>query len=255
MHLSKDKHILSNTILKVAVINACAEILGGLVRMILTKGSYSDKPDMLNKMVFGTGLSITCVAFLINVAVFALTQKKLKQYKNIFSSEDMEEVEKLQKQYNPTGISTLDIVTTENLLKIWAVILLGIALVYEITTIIYKNFINNLTNMVNISDPQVYEAYVNLYNQTHGFKYSGMLIAVIIGIMITGITLKDRFIRVVAAELMVMFMLAFIFFQQSSFVIGGRAIGIVWTSVIYHLIETVGLMVYALYLRKKYKGM
>ena len=41
------------------------------------------------------------------------------------------------------------------------------------------------------------EQFVAIYNNTHGFKYIGLLIALLIGVLMTGIFLNDRLLKVV----------------------------------------------------------
>ena len=51
------------------------------------------------------------------------------------------------------------------------------------------------------------------------------------------------------------YLLAFGLFQMQTVSLMGREIGIVWTSIIYHITETAGLLILSLYLTKRYKGL
>ena len=79
----------------------------------------------------------------------------------------------------------------------------------------------------------------------------GMTMAIIIAIFATGIFIKDRNLKVVALVLMGAFVLAFAVMQMNTITLAGRTMGIVWTSVIFHALQTVGLLSIALYLRSK----
>ena len=95
---------------------------------------------------------------------------------------------------------------------------------------------------------------VALYNGTHGFKYIGMFIAIILGILVTGIFLKDRFLWIFSAALTGIFMIAFVTLQMGTITIAGRDYGIVWTAVIFHLVQTIGILLLSVYLRRRYQG-
>ena len=47
------------------------------------------------------------------------------------------------------------------------------------------------------------------------------------------------------------FVLAFAVMQMNTITLAGRTMGIVWTSVIFHALQTIGLFSIALYLRNK----
>jgi hypothetical protein len=72
--------------------------------------------------------------------------------------------------------------------------------------------------------------------------------------MMTGIFLDDRLLKTVASVLAVLFLIAFSVFQMNTISIFGRMVGVVWTSVIFHATETVGLLTVAVYMRTHYQG-
>ena len=97
--------------------------------------------------------------------------------------------------------------------------------------------------------------FVMLYNMTHGFKYIEMLCAILLGVVMTGIFLSDPYLRIASLVILVLFMLAFGVFQMQTVSLMGRSVGIVWTSLIYHATETLGLFLLSLYLSRKYRGL
>ena len=55
--------------------------------------------------------------------------------------------------------------------------------------------------------------------------------------------------------ILAIFLASFAALQMQTVFFMGHEVGIVWTSIIYHATETIGLLVLALYLSKKYKGL
>jgi hypothetical protein len=99
------------------------------------------------------------------------------------------------------------------------------------------------------------DAFVVIYNMTHGFKYLEMLSAILLGVVITGIFLNDRFLKVASMAILLFFLLSFGVLQMQTISFFGREIGIVWTSTIHHVTETLGLVFLSLYLSKRFKGL
>lgn len=254
MYLSKRKHVLSNAIMCVAGINVLAEICNVITRKLAVRIDPTH-PDMLDANIWKLQLVIALIQLLANMIVFWLAYKKTRHYLQLIPEDDADEMAILQKEINPSGISQLNVRDTYNLLMVWAVILLGVQFVYEITSVAYKNFIAQLMGTVPMDNADAYGTFVSMYNSSHGFKYVGMLIAITIGIVTTGIFLKDKFLIGTAAALMLVFMVAFLWVEQTTLVISTRTISVVWTSVIFHVIQTGGLLVMAIYLRYKFKGM
>ena len=82
-----------------------------------------------------------------------------------------------------------------------------------------------------------------------------MFSAIILGMFVTAVFLKDRMLKIISVVLTVLFLLAFTIFQMVTFYTEIKIISIVWTSVIYHGLETVGLIIFSIYLSKHYKGL
>lgn len=254
MYLSSKKHILSTAIMCVAAINVVAELCNVVSRKIAVRLDPT-RPDMMDANIWKMQLVIAVIQLLANMLVFYLAYRKTKHYLHLIPEEDADEMAMLQKEINPTGISQLNIKDTYNLLMVWAVILLGVQFVYELTSVAYKNFITQLMGTVPTDNAEAYGAFVSMYNSSHGFKYVGMLIAITIGIVTTGIFLKDKFLIFTGGMLMVVFLIAFLWVEQTTLTISSRTISVVWTSVIFHCIQTGGLLVMAVYLRYRFKGM
>lgn len=134
------------------------------------------------------------------------------------------------------------------MLLIWGVILIGVRGIYEITSIIYTNTIKQIFEVT------TQEQYVYIYNSTHGFKYLGMMVAMILGTIMTGIMLKNKRLIFYSVLIMLYFIAAFTVLHMYTLKLDfiGKTYGIVWTSVIYHLSETVGLLLLSFHVRMRY---
>ena len=132
----------------------------------------------------------------------------------------------------------------KKLIVLWGVILLPVQLIYELSSLMYSNMMNYVQVFMGTSES--YSAsmqYSWLYNSTHGFKYLGMLIAVLLGIVVTGLVLEDKRMLIISAVIAFLFMIAFLFVNMYTLKIEriNISFGINWTSVIFHSLQTIGL--------------
>ena len=211
-------------------------------------------PDMADNYIWITQLIFSFVRLLAMLAVFLIARKKLSKYMGVVEEDDFAEMGRLQEEVFGNKISSLSADAISRLLQIWAVILIGTQFVYDITSLQYRRFVNELTLLLANGEMLTGTSFVSLYNSTHGFKYLGMLIAILLGVMMTGIFLNDRILKIVTVSITGVFLLSFSVFQMYTFNVFGHSIGVVWTSVIFHITETVGIIVLSIYLRQKYRG-
>ena len=172
----------------------------------------------------------------------------------IVEEDDREEMGRLQEEVFGEKLSSLSAQEVSKLLQIWAVIFIGAQIVYEVSSSLYRGFVNDLFDLLSVAVFQDASALLSIYNNTHGFKYLAMVISILIGVMMTGIFLDDRFLKGVAVGTAFLFLVCFALLQIHTVSVLGRSIGIVWTSVIFHFLETAGLVCFSLYLRGKYQG-
>ena len=97
--------------------------------------------------------------------------------------------------------------------------------------------------------------FIMLYNMTHGFKYLEILSAILLGVVMTGIFLSDQYLKIASMVILGLFLISFGLLQMQTVYLMGREVGIVWTSLIYHITETVGLIALARYLARRYRGL
>ena len=128
-------------------------------------------------------------------------------------------------------------------------------LIYDFSSIMYRRFIAILMSIFDQASNLTDSTFILLYNMTHGFKYLEILVAILLGIVMTGIFLNDKYLKLASLVILILFLLSFSILQMQTVYLLGREIGIVWTSIIYHFTETLGLILLSAYLSKRYKGL
>lgn len=254
MYINSRIHILSKSIMITAIIKLIADLCEGFVRFFLKKAGTAS-PDMLDNLLWHSQLIISGIQIIVTAAIFYFAYKKLKHYMRIVPEDDWKDMSALQEEYIGSNHSSLSISSVNRLLQLWAVIFVGGDLIYIFTSIMYRKFINMLVSFMSKYQGMNDVTFVILYNMTHGFKYLEILAALLLGVVMTGIFLDDHFLKVVSLVILSLFLVSFGVLQMHTFFFMGRAIGIVWTSIIYHVTETAGLFLLAFYLSKYYKGM
>ena len=254
MYLNVKTHILSKAIMIAAIVKIIAAFCEGGLRLIL-KRSTSLSPDMLDTMLWHLQIAISIIQIVITAFVFFLSYKKLNHYINLIDKDDIKGMGDLQKEYLGEKIASLSVSSVNRLLQLWAVIFVGAELIYVFTSTMYRRFIGMLMDALSLGQGMTDGTFVMLYNMTHGFKYLEILSAILLGVVMTGIFLNDRFLKMASLAILAVFLMCFAALQMQTVYLMGREIGIVWTSIIYHVTETVGLFFLALYLAKKYKGL
>ncbi|MCR4834750.1 MAG: hypothetical protein K5900_14410 [Butyrivibrio sp.] len=247
MYISKKNHILTDAMLATALINLVGAAIAAIIRLFV-KRAYENLPDMLDSTVVVVSNSIAVVKMILVSAVFIYSYRKMHKLRNLIPKEEYTELAKMQEELNPKGISSLSIYSTSQLLQVWGFILIGVSFLQEMGGAMYQRFVAMLSLSVLESSS---DDFVNIYNGTHGFKYMGMITAIIIAIFVTGVFIRDRKLKIAAMALILIFILAFALLQMHTITLAGRTIGIVWTSVIYHTLDTIGIMILAFYLRDK----
>ncbi len=235
-------HVVSWAILNVAVINLIYAGASGLFRLFFNKAKAAN-PDMLNAGYWKVqiGLSSLQVAAIAAVFIFGYWLLKNKKVDDLL-------VRSIKERTQLSGSTILQ------LLEIWAVILVGIKLLDLVLTDIYRNFVADLFSLFDLADANAMAMFRTMYNNTHAFKYVGMLVAISLGIFITGVLLHDRTLKVLSAILVALFILTATFLQMGTYTILNRAVAIVWSSVMLQLLQTFGMFGFSFYLYRNYRG-
>ncbi len=253
MYLNTRKHYLSESICSSALIGLFSQCSNALSRIFFS--SNLSEPDMLNSTIFISNMCIQLIVTLFIVLIFTRNIRKMRNIMKIVKEDDTEEMGLLQKQYIPDGISTLTASDIYQLLEIWASILLFIQVMSMVSSYQYKRFVSDLYRIIPMDTFEQAVDFSGIYNSTHGFKYIGMFSALIIGIFVSAVFLNDRFLKILSVIITAVFILAFCIFQMITFDMDIKIISIVWTSVIYHGLATIGLLLFSFYLVKHYKGL
>ena len=254
MYINVKKHILSGALMKVALVKILAAFLEAVIRVVLQKAS-SQSPDMLDITLWHVELAISMTQIVITTVIFYLAWKKLNHYMSVVPAEDQKSMADLQKEFLGENIASLSVSSVNRLLQLWAVIFVAAELIYVFTSTMYRRFIAILMNALSQGDGISDGTFVMLYNMTHGFKYLEILAAILLGVVMTGIFLNDRYLKLGSMAVLTLFLIAFGVMQMQTVYLMGRAIGIVWTSIIYHFTETLGLVILSRYLARRYKGL
>ena len=255
MYINVKKHILSNAILYVAILKLVAALFEGLSRIILKRSNISS-PDMLDIALWRIQLVISLIQIVVTGLIFCREWKKLQHYMKLVPKDDQQGIGELQKEYlGKNNIASLSVSSVNRLLQLWAVIFIGAELIYDFTSIMYRRFIGMLMDALSSGTGMTDGTFIMLYNMTHGFKYLEILSAILLGVVMTGIFLSDQYLKIASMVILGLFLISFGLLQMQTVYLMGREVGIVWTSLIYHITETVGLIALARYLARRYRGL
>ncbi|MBO4396193.1 MAG: hypothetical protein J5819_07600 [Eubacterium sp.] len=255
MYFSSKKHFLTDALLIVTGVNTLGYIAMVIVRMIL-KVKKKGMPDMLNNTIWTIQLIVSLVTVALICFVFIYKAKKFSHYMSLFEKDDMDDMGKLQEQYmTESKLSTLQASDITKLIQLWLVIFTFVQIINEFCSILYRRFAKSLFDLYQSGHVEVKQDLVSIYNQTHGFKYLAMTCAILIGVVVTAIFLSDKYLRLVFFIVAAVYFFSFAFLDMVKIPLFGRTIGIVWTSMTFHAIETVGMVIFAIYLRKRYRGL
>ncbi len=258
------KYLLSWTMLNVAVVNLLFAGANGLLRIRINRVGLAN-PDMLDDRYWKaqmllSGVQVVMIACLFMFSYWTL----LRDYRRLIADGKADAgLHSLrqravsaadQKKGAAQNATVLSGKTILQLMQLWAVILVGVKVVDVIFTDIYRSFIADLFQLFNLSDSKSMGMFRSLYNNTHAFKYVGMLIAISLGIFITGIFLSDRILKIAAIGLMILFILSATFMQMGTYTFLNWSVAIVWSSVILQILQTLGLLSFSLYLSIRYQG-
>jgi len=134
------------------------------------------------------------------------------------------------------------------LLNIWGIVFVGVQIYYYLEMIFYDRILEDYFELVDAG-----EAYNAFYAGTHGFKYAPMFVGIMFGIAMTGIMLKDKFVIICALVLSVLYLFFFGFQDMAFLSFRNTTVGIVLCSALFHIIQSVGILLLGIFLKLKYK--
>ena len=248
MFLGSNKRILSKALIMVALISLIGRVLSIFIRIVV-KG-FSLEPDMMNSLSWTVSRTVSLIQLVLTVAIFIIYWQMLNRIIDTVPEEDRKQMGLLQEEFLGDNLPSLTAEDERKLLEIWGVVLVGSQCLYQMSSFMYRKFIEELAEAMagNV------EGFYSIYNNSHGFKYLGMLVAVLLGVIITGIFLGDRSLKICSFIMAVIFMIVFALARMQTVSFNGHYVGIVWSSFIFHLIDVGGLISLGVYLRKRYRG-
>jgi hypothetical protein len=247
MFVSRKKHIVSDALMASGAIYILEIVADGGARLIMWD-TLRNTPQIVNGQLSSLQTFVAFIRLALIMAVFINAYLRLRRIRQIVPVDDYTEMAKLQEEVNYNGVTVLSLYSISQLLQIWGFILICMSILQDAGEGMYQGFIRTLYESGILEDP---DKFVSVYNSTHGFKYIGMLSAMIIGFYVTGIFIRDNRLKITALALMGVFVVSFELLQMQQMMIAGVTVGVVWTSVVYHLVQTVGLIGLALYLKNK----
>ena len=156
---------------------------------------------------------------------------------------------RLQEDSLGNDLSALPAEMIYKLLFVWSVILVGIEIIQTIVLVMYRKFIVQLNTL---DDPA--KAFEVVYNNMDGFKNLTMVFALLLGVVITAIVLENRKFTILSIVIAILLLTAFCIFNVKRIALFGAQVGFGWTTVVFQAISTVGMILFAIYLRVKYRG-
>ena len=242
-------HFLSWTMLNVAVVNLVFAATNVMLRNRIHRAGLVN-PDMLDDQYWQAQMLLSALQVLVIAVFFGYSYWLLKRkYRGLIRNGVVNI--SLEAEDGDAALSGQMIL---QLMQLWSIIMVGVKVVDVIFTDIYRRFIADLFQLFDLADSKSMAMFRTLYNNTHAFKYIGMLIAISLGIFITGIFLSDRILKIAATGLMILFILSATLMQMGTLTVMNRSVGIVWSSALFQLLQTVGLLAFSFYLRKRYRG-
>lgn len=252
MYFNSKRHILSNAILFASFVRFADAALSVIARFMIRKGGID--PDMSDDVLWNIQTILAMLMIAATAAIFYFAIRKINRLFLVIPEEDRRGMAALQEDVFGGKKSALTAEVTKKLLQIWFAILVGAQFMYEISSEIYRRFAMDLEKAVGYAEGASSTNYVYFYNLTHGFKYQGMLIALLLGVVMTAIFLNDRMLKIMVPVIAVFFLVSTAGLDMATVSIMGHSIGVVWSSVFFHVVDTAGLVALAWYLRKHYRG-
>ncbi len=200
-------------------------------------------------------LGIVNVLVEISVAVIRILLKVVITEHFVTLYQSLSIIEPYVKMALETGIVLLFVVIIIRgkndldrvMIVIWGFVTIGVQILYYISSYYYGMLVNEM-----MSDLSPYE-YGTFYASTHVFKYAPMFIGLIMGIIITGAVLRDKWLVLICLILSSGYIACYGMEDMIPVVLpNGSQLGLVIPALIFHITESVGILLMGLYCKKKY---
>lgn len=142
------------------------------------------------------------------------------------------------------------------LLFIWGIILIPVQLVYDLSILVFNRMLGMIWLILNTTYKEGNDVlYAMFYDGSHGFKYLGMFMAIILGLIITGVILERNKLIYISGILSILFMIFFAAINMKTMNLDMLSfnVGVNFTSLLFHLLTTIGLGFLGIYIIKSYR--
>lgn len=138
---------------------------------------------------------------------------------------------------------------SRDLMLVWGFITVIIQAIYYISSAYYTEILGMMREILSVHE------YTKFYVSTHTYKYVPMFIAIIMGAVITAIILRSKFIFTTTVVICVIYGACYGTGQEFMIAVGqGKYVGVIVSALIYHLVQSVGIMGMGIYIRRTYYG-
>lgn len=141
------------------------------------------------------------------------------------------------------------------LLVLWGVILIPMQLINDLCAMLYTRMLDTIAAVfLQEGVDKDGRIFALIYDMSHGFKYICIFLAILLGLVMTAEILERRKLMIIPAIAGVTFMLAFMLLRMEPIsALGNIQIGVNWTSLIFHGLNTVGLFAIGMYIERLYR--
>lgn len=134
-----------------------------------------------------------------------------------------------------------------SMIVIWGFVTVGVQILYYISSHYYGMLVNEM-----MSDLSPYD-YGTFYASTHVFKYAPMFIGLIMGIVITGAVLRDKWLVLISVLLGAAYIACYGMEDMIPIALpNGSQLGLVIPALIFHITESAGILLMGIYCKKRY---
>ncbi len=247
MYLSSKKHILTNTLIAATVIQFISVIIQYVIETS-AQGS-SGQNGLPDASVWSMQHTVTSLSTFVILIIFFIAIKKVKSYIGKVDKEDRAMMGRLQEDNFGEDLSALPADMIHKLLFVWGVILAGTGLIETLVLIMYRKMIVDL-NAIDSTG----ESMKRVYSSLDGFENLTVVFTLLIGVIITAVILENRQFTILSVVIALLLLIAFCIFNVRRSDILGFAPDSAWISIVFNIVSTAGMIIFALYLRKKYRG-
>ncbi len=209
-------------------------------------GGQTGLPDA---SVWSLQHTVTSLSTFMILIIFFIAIKKVKGYIGKVDKEDRAMMGRLQEDNFGEDLSALPADMIQKLLFVWGVILAGTGLIETLVLIMYRKLIVDLNTIDSTG-----ESMKRVYYSLDGFENLTVVFTLLIGVIITAVILENRQFTILSVVIALLLLTAFCVFNVRKADILGFSPDTAWTSIVFNIISTVGMIIFAFYLRKKYRG-